>query len=256
MTFLLNAHAQNIETTEICVIGTLHNDTDYFNSQILDSILNRIEPDLILVELDSSFFTSDFQYDTIKRPYLLKKEQSSPTIIATNNYRSENSCDVRPYDISGRNDSLRAHNYFELKNKMYFDIFKFGAKGIYSSRSDRDLSTLSAGLSYINSLKINSLQEINSESVCKLIDLQQTIYLINALNIVESNDSLTKYKSFAQFQLDFWFLRNAIMVENISQFILHYKRIVVLTGNMHKQLLVSGLKRKQENIKIKEFWEY
>ncbi|MDV7401710.1 hypothetical protein RZS08_60385, partial [Arthrospira platensis SPKY1] len=102
---------QNNDSTEICVIGNSHTNTNYFNAQILDSILNCIKPDLILIELDSSFFTSDFQFDTINKPYLLNKEKSSPSILGTTIYiNNHKNTDIRPFDISGRNTFYREHN--------------------------------------------------------------------------------------------------------------------------------------------------
>ncbi|MCK4678180.1 MAG: hypothetical protein KAT48_08625 [Bacteroidales bacterium] len=255
--FISHVTGQNNDSTEICIIGNPHNNTSYFNAQILDSILNRIKPDLILVELDSSFFNSEFQYDTVKIPYLLKEEKSSPTIIASNNYReNHNNIDIRPFDILGRNDFYKKHDFFNRKNQMYRDIFNYASQHSFSDRNFRDFVLLSISLDYVNSFNISSLKELNSEALIKLVQLQQTIYLYKAIDIVETTDSLKRHIEFAHLQKGFWDKRNTRMILNIIYFTNKYKRIVVLTGNLHKYYLINGLKRANGNYKLKEFWTY
>ncbi|MCC9136782.1 hypothetical protein ACFSKU_10240 [Pontibacter silvestris] len=48
--------------TEITVIGTIHQAASNFNPDTLYEILERIKPDIILIEIDSSFFTEDFRF--------------------------------------------------------------------------------------------------------------------------------------------------------------------------------------------------
>lgn len=248
---------QNNDSTEICIIGNTHTNTSYFNAQIMDSILNRIHPDLILVELDSSFFTSGFQFDTIKTPSLLDREKSSPSINGTRLYqRTHSNIDIRPFDIEGRNDFYRENDFFNKKNQMYIDIFKFAHYDSLSPRNFRDYILLANSLYCVNSLNISSLQQLNSSEITNLVYLQQSIYLNMAINIVETTDSLIKHTEFAHLQKDFWNKRNNKMIDNIMHFATKYKRIVVITGNMHKYYLVTGLLRKNEDYKLKEFWEY
>ncbi len=252
---------QSLETTEVIVIGNPHTNNTYYNAKVVDSLLTNIQPDLILVEFDSSFFNSEFSYDTIKHPQLLKRN-SSPNTIGTNNYVSKHkSAIIRPFDISGRNDSLRKHEYFTIKPKMYDAIFKSAHKGLLSPRNERDFILLAKSLYSINTLKIESLKQLNSNFLANLMFLQQNVYLNSAINITETTDSLKKYNEFANWQAGFWEKRNDIMVKNISYFIntKQYKRIVILTGNMHIFYIKEGLKRKEgykTNFVIKEFRDY
>lgn len=50
------------EKTEVIVIGSIHQEVPNFNSETLYKILDQIKPDIILIEMDSSFFTKDFQF--------------------------------------------------------------------------------------------------------------------------------------------------------------------------------------------------
>jgi hypothetical protein len=252
------AHSQhNPKTKEVCIIATTHDINDFSNPRILDSILQVIKPDLILVEMDSTFFTPDFYYDTIGRPYLVIPESSSVETITTHNYKKENpEVDIRPYDISMRNDYYRQQDYFNTKPAMYQDIFRYASGGSNSERDYRDFMLLAVSLHCINNLNITSLAELNAESTTSLTFLQNMVYMNSAINLTESIDSLRKYQDFAKWQKDFWETRNAKMVENIIRVSEGYERIVVLTGNLHKYHLVLGLSSDHLNIKLKEFWEY
>ena len=42
--------------TEVCLVGTKHNPCTYFNSDSVYAILLRVQPDVVLMELDSTFF--------------------------------------------------------------------------------------------------------------------------------------------------------------------------------------------------------
>lgn len=248
---------QNVDIHEICIIGETHSKTTYCNDKILDSLLTRIKPDLILVELDSSFFTSGFQYDTIKRPYLLDDSKSSNSILATNSYIKNNKkTDIRPFDITGRNDFYARNDFFNKQNEMYKAIFKYASTNSMNERDHQDFVLLSTSLDCINSLKISTLKELNSQAITNLAYLQQNIYLNSALNLVESIDSLKAYKEFAHLQKDFWIKRNSQMVQNIIKLAKNYKRTVVITGNLHKYYLHLGVLMSDEGFIIKEFWEY
>lgn len=253
-----STHGQNNpKTREVCIIATLHDITDYCNPRILDSILQVIKPDLILVEMDSSFFTPDFYYDTISRPYLVIPESSSVETITTHNYKKMNpEVDIRPYDICNRNDYYRQQDYFNMKPAMYQDIFRFASGEAVSARDYRDFMLLAVSLHCINNLNITSLSELNSESTTNFTFLQNLVYMNSAINLTESIDSLRKYEDFAKWQKEFWDIRNTRMVENIISVSEGYERIVVLTGNLHKYYLVMGLSPAHLNIKLKEFWEY
>jgi len=260
LTILLSIYelsGQNVNIHEICIIGETHSKTSYCNSNILDSILTRIKPDLILVELDSSFFTSGFQYDTVKRPYLLDESKSSNSIIATNLYIKNNKqTDIRPFDITGRNDFYVKNDFFNKQNDMYTAILKYASTDSINERDYRDFVLLTTSLHALNSLKISTLKELNSQPVTNLAYLQQEIYLNSALNLVESIDTLKAYKEFAHLQNDFWIERNSQMIQNIIKLAKNYKRTVVLTGNLHKYYLHLGVINSDESFLFKEFWEY
>ena len=80
--------------TEIIVIGTQHKPVPNFNSEILFKILEEVKPDLILLELDSIKFTSDFKLKEVKENELLASEKYRLKYPTTK---------LRPFEFEGRN---------------------------------------------------------------------------------------------------------------------------------------------------------
>lgn len=247
---------QNADTTVICIIGTSHYNTNFCNVGTLDSVLNQIKPDLILEELDSSFFTSEFRYDTVHYPGILNSPESSPADIASDNYQKSHKADIRPFDITGRNKFYRENDFFNRQDEMIRAIYSTSSQGLLNERNQADFDLWVKSLQNVNSLNISSLRELNSQVLMNLIEIQEKIYLDKPVEIVETTDSLRKYTGIARLQKDFWVKRNDAMIRNILYFAGRYKRIVVLTGNLHKYYLTNGVRSAKGPYKTKEFWEF
>ena len=62
--------------TEVCLVGTRHEPCAYFNSDSVHLILSRVRPDVVLMELDSSFFDRNFRFDLERYPDLLSTNET------------------------------------------------------------------------------------------------------------------------------------------------------------------------------------
>ena len=81
--------------TEVCLVGTKHNPCTYFNSDSVYAILLRVQPDVVLMELDSTFFDKNFRFDLEKYPDLLSTNEN----IGAHRYQQERGVDLRPFEI-------------------------------------------------------------------------------------------------------------------------------------------------------------
>lgn len=81
--------------TELVLLGTVHQPIENFTPDSLYNILVKIQPDLILFEVDSSFFTEEFEFNTT---------WESNENIAVVKYMKNFEVDVRPYEFTGRNE--------------------------------------------------------------------------------------------------------------------------------------------------------
>ncbi len=99
----------NTKETELVLLGTVHPPIENFTSDTLYNILLKIKPDLILYEVDSSFFTEAFQFN---------KTSSSNENIATLKYMV--SVDSRvPYHKTARPEfASELHTTMTAKKKL------------------------------------------------------------------------------------------------------------------------------------------
>ena len=179
---------ENDTKTEIFIVGTSHNPTNYQNSDTLYNILKKIKPDLILVELDTSLLTTDYKFDTINFPDILNTCENQ----AIYKYRKQNNVKLRPFDINGRNDFYEKNDFFSNQSKMYSEITELYEKKQLDSVSTRDFELISSTLDLTNSVKYRNLSELNSDVALKLTELRQkilydlTIEIINNLTFASS----------------------------------------------------------------------
>lgn len=249
--------------TELVLLGTVHQPVQNFTPDSLYNILVKIKPDLILFEVDSSFFTKEFEF---------KKTWESNENIATVKYMNNFDVDVRPYEFTGRNeyrkkigsrptdskaskllDSLYSNNLLDSMNKNIYRNFievndtlnsfaYLGAKSFNNPETDR-IAQRRQDFQYKKLLRIMAEYPIFSD----------TYYVKN------DGDSISYFEGYKKAS-EFWDLRNYTMSKNILHFVSEYhgKRIVVLNGFFHRYYLNSLIKPKEDelNFTVKEFYEY
>ncbi len=237
------------------MIGTSHIATNYQNTDTLIEILNKIKPDVVLIELDSSFFTKKFDFDTLNFPDILEKSNENN---ATFFYKKSYKIDIRPFDITGRNDFYERTDFFRKQGEMYSKISDLYNKGMLNERNRKDFELFDFTLNLTNNIKYSSLQELNSLPALKLTELRQKILYNETIEIVKSDSLLHKWIDFAELQKDFWIKRNKVMVENIVKISKQYKKekIVVFVGANHKYFILNLLKKENDNnFLIKDYFK-
>lgn len=249
--------------TELVLLGTVHQPVQNFTPDSLYNILTRIKPDLILFEVDSSFFTEEFEFN---------RTWDSNENMATVKYMSHFDVDVRPYEFTGRNeyrikigsrptdskasellDSLYRDNQLDsLSNSIYetfldindsLNAFAYkGARAFNSTETDR-IAKIRQETQYKKLLSIMSDYPVFSS----------TYYAMNP------NDSISYYEGYKKAS-EFWDLRNQTMSKNILHFVREYRgsKIVVLNGYFHRYYLNDLIKPRQDEMGfvVKEFYEY
>jgi len=237
-------------STELILLGTLHSPVKNFNQDSLFSVLNKIKPDVILYEVDSTFFDENFNF---------KNELNSVEYYAVKKYLSlYKKTIIRPYDFTGRN-SYR----IEVGSRP---VDNYTLKILDSFFKDNQLNKLHAETydtykmlnDTLNSIALNGegIKAFNSEytdSIALLRQLYQydkLLSLVRQLSVFDSlkhvtpaGKSITYQKGFA-LAADFWDKRNKAMSEHILHFTKEFsgKRIVVLNGFFHRYYLNKILK--------------
>ena len=249
--------------TEVVLIGTVHQPVQNFTPDSLYNILVKIKPDLILFEVDSSFFTKDFKF---------KKTWESNENIATVKYMNNFDLDVRPYEFTGRNeyrikigsrptdskasellDSLYRNNKLDSLNKSIYQNFL--------KTNDTLNSFAYLGARAFNRPETDKIAKIRQEYQYKhlLRIMGEHPIFFETYYIKSDGDSISYFEGYKRAS-EFWDLRNRTMSKNILHFIreYNYQKIVVLNGYFHRYYLNSLIKPKQDelNFTVKEFYEY
>ena len=261
--FIVFAAFRQAPPTEVIVLGTVHQPVDNFNVDSLYNLLVKIQPDIILHELDSSFFTETLE--------LKEQENGGLEHQATIKYVQDFPVKIRPYEFEGRNeyrieqgirptdgftwellDSLYKHNklnqehreimmrYYQLTDSLNSFAF-MGARAFNNSVTDEVARER-------QSVQYQELQTITNQRK-EFAERTHT----------KSNGEKITYQEAYRLAGAFWDLRNQTMARNILTVVKQNPgaRIVVLNGYFHRYYLISELeKQRDENFVIKDFYEY
>jgi len=236
--------------TRLVILGTVHEPTKKFTADSVTNILNQVNPDLILLESDSSFFTNSFAF---------KIDSKTNGIIGMKKYILEFPTPLRPYDIEERNQYYSKTNYFERERKSYQKLRSIKNQ---LTREQKDAYKSLTQLSKeLNKIGQKSPSEINQQVVYDKVEERQRAKYRGVNEIFEQRQELEKYRDFYKEMGDFWDKRNKAMSQNIIMYLkkdeFRNKIVVVITGFYHKYYLLNELKPRQNelNFTIKEFYE-
>ena len=232
------ASASTYDTTTIVVVSTVHNKTDNFNVQGLYDIIERVKPDLILVELDSSFFTSSM---SIKPEFV----RISVEIEAVEKYQKAHGIPIRPYDIEGRNTIYQSHNYFKLQKDLSNALNQAVRDSLLGGESAMLLEAIDRFHDIGRSFGSASPILINSNPCDVAMESKQDYAGDGMLKIVTSTPALRQFTELAAFKRDFWKQRNDAMVINILNWtkLLHPRTILVLSADSNTGTACSTVSR-------------
>lgn len=229
----------------VWLIGMAHEAKKYVTADSVLRALNRIQPDVVLLELEAKHFTKEFQFDTTRYPlkdYLVTNENK-----ASYNYQQQRSIQLRPFDIEGRHAFYEQEHYREREQQLFGAIMKLYQSNQLSAACKTDFEVLLLALSSYSTLSFRSLKEMNSDVSTKFMALKNTVDLDLMLSIAQQTNALAEWRAFAALRKAYWTKRNAAMAANIARYTREFagKRIVVLVGNEHKYLLQQLLKQHQ-----------
>ncbi|MTI21764.1 hypothetical protein E1176_12100 [Fulvivirga sp. RKSG066] len=259
-----NSEQSSEQPTEIIVIGTLHNPEPNFNPDTLFNILEQVKPDFILRELDSSFFTADFKH---KNP---PKQNEG---IASQRYIEKYpSAQLRPYEFEGRNAYRINHGMRptdRLTTRLVDSLYQADLLTPQEAEIFKTYQDLLEPLKVAAAKSPDNFNNAKNDSICERRQYYQYQMVTKITNNRPefANRFHTKpdgedisYRDGYQLWADFWDTRNQTMARNILRIaeMNEGKRLVVLTGFMHRYYILKELKKSitDKKIVIKEFYDY
>lgn len=253
------------QKTEIIVIGNIHQAVPNYNSDTIISMIKHIQPDYLLHELDTSFFNQDFTFKAVP----LENEG-----IASVKYIHENpKTKMRPFDFEGRNEYRKIHGFNPTEGlaiKLLDSLYKYDQLNSSQSKIYKRYVDLLEPLKLAASKNPLSFNNIKNDEICKerqyyqytmLLQLMDEIPAFKTHYVIKKNGEKISYYEGFKLASEFWDTRNQTMARNILKIAYQNpgKRIVVLTGFMHRYYIISELQKLTKdirNIELNEFYHY
>lgn len=248
--------------TKLYIIGTVHKETENYNGDSIFNILFKINPDLILLEIDSSNFDDDFKLKQSLKHRLgvvfgFAKEENEE--LAIKKYvKLFPKTMLRPYEYEGRDAFHKRNEILTKPDAVYEKLSSLYKKGGLYPRNRKIWEEWLEINDSLSAFRGKTPLEYNSELFYR-ISAKRQLYQYKKINeIVQNEPDLEGYKSFYQIHSDFWDVRNKVMAQHIKLFIEKFpgKKIVVLTGANHKYYLLQQLKNESRlKCSISEYYK-
>lgn len=247
--------------TEIYVIGNIHDSVPNYHPKILFDILEKIKPDIILHEVDANGMK---EYEADKNP-------RGNEIVASNQYVQKFPQTLRlPFDFDNRNQYRKDKGMVPTDNlsvKLIDSLYK--AKKLSQYETQQYEVFLNTTKELMKKAEL-SPENFNNKTTDEISEKRQNAQYSGLLKITEKRkefaarfvikpdgDKIT-YRNGFKLMSGFWDLRNQTMAQNIYNTATKYpyKKIVVLTGFLHRYYLLKELNRLNKGqFVIKEFYD-
>jgi len=265
LTFLILANNKGFaqtknKVTEVIVIGTIHFPTTYINSDTIYNAIQKVQPDIILMEAGSSNFNKDGSFKNT-----FDENEWNACIKYIKMYPKTS---FKPFDIEGRNEIRKTLGI--NGNNPFFDYVDLQDSLKKLSQHDKLILNRFRLLNLLcDTICDGSLKTINTIATDNILHERQFYIYHRFMEIANKMDTLKNIRlnndsSISLFEYNkrwsnFELRRNFEMTENILRYISKYsgKKIVVLVGFYHRYSIVETLKLYQSkyNFRIKEYYE-
>lgn len=249
------------QETDVTIIGVIHTANKVRNTELLLEILKKEKPDVLLSETDtvSGYFTDRFTmvtppswYITARKLGLAKK--MPPEMDMLYRYQAFNpNVIIHPFDHTIINRKKFVHNQETFEQQWTTDLNKaYDRNEIPDNLAPQHKIFISYN-NYLYNLYEEDYMTINRPVVTDSLRKLMQIEYEHVSSLMKIVPRLKKYGSQFMDQHSYWKTRNEIMSQNILDFISMYKgrKIIVLTGILHKYYLEDLLSKYQTNKEFK-----
>ncbi len=259
--------SQNNQHATVVIIGVSHTESRFMNTDSLLLVLQKVKPDLILDEMQSpsGFYTKEKELRKLPVSVKLRTklgigQKLSPEKMVLYEYRKiDSNIIIRPFDIyiEDRNKYIRQDKEWENK---FFGIVNDPKNSNTFSLYQTDLFLQYVRLNnFVYNITRKSYFDMNQpdvpDSLRKMIAVRDPF----TQSIVDSVAIARSLRPYYEKNKNFWRERNEKMANNIIEYIQEYpgKRIVVLTGLLHKHYLMDLLHQSPQRdlFKVVEFYD-
>ena len=251
--FLLGQYVNKMDSikTRIYIIGVVHSENKYRNSDSLLNILKDLKPDLILDESDSTTSFFPRQYLLSKPPwwYIVGRKLSllrkmPPEVEVLFKYKKiDSNIKILPFDKKINNKKRFMKLYLKSERKWYSFLNSAFANGLIPDSLTNVHETYMKYNNWLHNTFNKGYKEINNPNVIDSVRQFQMIEEKYISDLITRDALFSKFKTWLPIYKDFWFVRNTTMSKNIIKMAENAKarKVVVFTGLLHKYSLTDSL---------------
>lgn len=254
-------------TSVVCILGCIHRPIENFNADSVFNILQRFQPDIILTETDSAIYNGMLHaYEPLRIPLFSKimrvfrpRQTDDNETRAVRKYKYQYpATTIFPFDYDGRNEFHTKHQILSIPDTIMNAIKEYA---FLEQLTSPQLEIWNYWNHINDTLAVYESEKpfvINQPAVYRLTERRQELQYERINTIIQKNGAFEKYRDFYHVNIDFWHERNRTMSDHILYYIRHNpgKRIMILTGLMHKYYLLNELRDKQgdERFELREYY--
>ncbi len=240
--------------TEVYVLGTMHTESPNILKDSLYLILEKIQADVILVEIDSVKFPRTYSIKNSNHPtklrYLFRNQNEVERPTALKYLHHNPNTKMHPYEWIERDAFHQKHQIQSKPSEVLQHIKALEAADSLQEKHRKILAQYLNDSKELNKIANQTLSVINTTKTDSICEQRQIGRYQKIKQIVDETPALNTYKSFVAINKNYWDIRNKAMANNIKHYIQKYpkKRIVVLNGFFHRYYLIKELQQKEKQL--------
>ena len=240
-----------VDQTEVYLIGSRHTPISNYNQETLYQTLDRIEPHIVLLEWDSTFFSGNrlkWLYQIVLPKNWMYPDVNNLEMLAATKYSQRNEKIIlAPFEWQGTKQAVDKL-LGDTRTKLMRALLNMGSDTAYQIL--KQCAQLRS-----HSLELTTLEDFNNGENDSLMNHFTKLEYEVLPQLIINNDALKEYHASAREFRNYWPTRNQHMSENILSVIRKnpQKKIVILTGFRHRYFIKNYLIKKSENFKLLNF---
>ena len=249
--FLISCNNPKNDSPNVLLLGTVHNPTKNVTADSIYDILQKFKPDIILMELDSTFFYEDFTYK-----FLFNGNE----MVATTRYKMQHpEVQLRPIEFEGREtyrDQIGIYPEITLEfgsilqqlsqtNRLNNNEKEYLRELFYYDSLNTRLKE--EKLSVINDPKTDLIVDsLNHYKYLKLKQVSDNHVIFKTTKLLDAKKDSVSVKENFDLYVDFEMnQRNNALANNSIAIIKQNpnKKIIILVGFAHKSFILKAFKK-------------
>jgi hypothetical protein len=240
------------KVNDVIIVGSVHNSNMFYNSDTLFNVIQNLRPDVILIEQDSTSYT--FKTGVFKplpgwskklRKIGVRSELSVEAEMIQMYHAEFPEVVIKPHDVAfnGSERERDRKSHLKLQDEFTKAMFKaYDGKEMPEYQAEMHF-TLRKYYQFLNRRVEGTLQELNADSTTVMIRDGEEMEKLHLRALVDSVPSLQNFSNRIIERQRLTKYRNDVMIQQVLRYVNEFKgkRIVVLTGALHRYYLLDGL---------------